>query len=793
LSNLESKSASVDISISNINSVTASNIARLSNLESKSASVDISISNINQYTGSNDTKWTTLTNVTSSLIAATGSYATTGSNSFYGTQVFSGSVFIANNLIVQGSSSIQYISASSVSIGTNIVQLNTANPSVRFAGLTMIDSGSVGGSGSFLYDSLQDEFIFVHRGNGTNITSSHFVLGPETFDNLGNETYLTCNILTKGTGKEHLVDSCIFDNGTTTCIKNNLVGTGTICAPIGTFTNSAGLPSVNIRASDTNFSLLSVLGNQTGDVNWLLMSGYPNAGDFTIRQSDVVNALTINKTSGITSFAGAVCVPQLNVACAGGSSYNIANFLNTTSTTNSQTYFFVGKASCPGRSGFMDFVDNTDCVNGYIAFGVNGDDPATGTGNGLMIKRGACVGINNNNPLRHLHVGPGSDGPLNPNNGVYISNNGTTALIIRDSTNDSEFTTQVQSSGTILGTLTNHDLIIYTCNTERGRICANGKTRFLACGFGSYIFGNPNVSDDGTFIIGSVVGGTPLSLTDGVNAHTYFRFCSGQSVIESDGTMKFMTAGSTNSLILAGTTGIACFSTTNAMIPPVGTTAQRPTATTGMMRYNSTFNLMEFYNGTSWVQMGSGDLATAQCINNTSMCHSVYQPAGTTGLLGQGSPCISLYGSGAPSMATSNTSQHFGTHGGHCGAVDFPGYWAVHLGGARAVNQLKVWIHANSWGYFELQGSNNSGNASGFNQSGNWTTLSFLCSNNSNCQNMGGYSSGCADGTVFSFWYTNNVPFSAYRIKILDSSRQVNPFGTYFGGAAGYVWQLNRV
>jgi hypothetical protein len=702
--------------LNNIESTTASFSPRVSNLESKSSSVDISISNINSftssenskfttlasYTGSNDTKWATLTNVTSSLITATGSYATTGSNTFFGTQVFSGSVFIANNLTVQGSSSIQYISASSVSIGTNIVQLNTANPSVRFAGLTMIDSGSVGGSGSFLYDSLQDEFIFVHRGNGTNVTSSHFVLGPETFDSLGNELYLSCNIISKGTGKEHLVDSCIFDNGTTICVKGNFI-----------------------------------------------------------------------------------------VSKAGGTDYNIANFLNSTSTTNSQTYLFLGQSLTSGRAGFIDWIDNTDCASGYIAFGVNGDNPVAG--NGLMIKRGACVGINNNNPLRHLHVGPGSDSPQNPNNGVYISNNGTTALTIRDSTNDSEFTTQVQSSGTILGTLTNHDLIIYTCNTERGRICANGKTRFLACGYGSYIFGNPNVSDDGTFIIGSVVGGTPLSLTDGFNAHTYFRFCSGQSVIESDGTMKFMTAGSTNSLILTGTTGIACFSTTNAMIPPVGTTAERPTASTGMMRYNSTFNLMEFYNGTSWVQIGSGDLATAQCINNTTMCHSVYQAAGTTGLLGQGSGCISLYGAGAPSMATSNTGYQFGTHGGHCGAVDFPGYWAVHLGGARAVNQLKVWIHSNSWGYFELQGSNNSGNASGFNQSGNWTTLSFLCSNNSNCQNMGGNSSGCADGTVFSFWYTNNVPFSAYRIKVLDSSKQMCPLGNYYGGSAGYVWQLNRV
>jgi hypothetical protein len=310
LSNLETKSSSVDISITNINSVTTSNIARLSNLETKSASVDISISNINQYTGSNDTKWTTLTNVTSSLIAATGSYATTGSNTFFGTQVFSGSVFIANNLIVQGSSSIQYISASSVSIGTNIVQLNTANPSVRFAGLTIIDSGSIGGSGSFLYDSVHDEFVFVHRGNGTNITSSHFVLGPETFDNLGNETYLSCNIISKGTGKEHLIDSCIFDNGTTTCIKNNLVGTGTItgttiygsttfCSPIGLFSGCVGIGAtsptgqLHICGSDPALRIQSTvsgniqMGQWDGTNNRIQASGR----DFLITVQDSYNML----------------------------------------------------------------------------------------------------------------------------------------------------------------------------------------------------------------------------------------------------------------------------------------------------------------------------------------------------------------------------------------------------------------------------------------------------------------------------------------------------------------------
>lgn len=36
---------------------------------------------------------------------------------------------------------------------------------------------------------------------------------------------------------------------------------------------------------------------------------------------------------------------------------------------------------------------------------------------------------------------------------------------------------------------------------------------------------------------------------------------------------------------------------------PVGTTAQRPTGQTGMLRYNSTTNTLEYYNGSAWVSM----------------------------------------------------------------------------------------------------------------------------------------------------------------------------------------------
>ena len=312
LTNIETKSASVDISISNINSVTASNIARLSNLETKSSSVDISLSSINSKTGS---------------------YATTGSNSFYGTQVFSGSVYIANDLIVQGSSSIQYISASSVSIGTNIVQLNTANPSVRFAGLTITDSGSVGGSGSFLYDSVHDEFVFVHRGNGTNVTSSHFVLGPETYDSLGNELYLTCNVITKGTGKEHLVDSCIFDNGTTTCIKNNLVGTGT--ATIGSdIVLSAANPVIYGGTAEGGVSISNNTGGSYIKIFGASHATTPNTTSFINANSTV---LTISST-GAATFACSVSV--------GGILFPTTQTINTSGTIGfncTQGIFIYGK------------------------------------------------------------------------------------------------------------------------------------------------------------------------------------------------------------------------------------------------------------------------------------------------------------------------------------------------------------------------------------------------------------------------------------------------------------------
>jgi hypothetical protein len=159
-------------------------------------------------------------------------FAKTGSNTFVGNQIISGSLIVRENLTVLGSASVTYISESTLNIGTNLITVNTINPGARFGGLAVIDSGSSPQiSASFLYDSIKDEFVFVHH--SIPITSSVFLQGPETYNDLGNEIYLTANRIPKGSGIEHLNDSNISDDGSVVSINSNTQITGSLTVSNG--------------------------------------------------------------------------------------------------------------------------------------------------------------------------------------------------------------------------------------------------------------------------------------------------------------------------------------------------------------------------------------------------------------------------------------------------------------------------------------------------------------------------------------------------------------------------------
>jgi uncharacterized coiled-coil protein SlyX len=224
------------------------------------------------------------------LASFSGSYATTGSNVFFGVQTITGSLYITQDLIVQGSSSLQNVTASAVSIGTNQINLNTDFPAFRYAGLNVYDSGSSGVSASLQWDSLNDQWIFVHQESGSaTVDSSILMYGPLSTAGLGSEATLTGNFLTKiennGHG-HHLTTSSIEDTGTNVSIHNSLDVTG----------------SINVKDSASTFGLS---GNGFGETyltsyNGTIILEAQNGGVVNVKATD----LTVDGTISGSSIVG---------------------------------------------------------------------------------------------------------------------------------------------------------------------------------------------------------------------------------------------------------------------------------------------------------------------------------------------------------------------------------------------------------------------------------------------------------------------------------------------------------
>jgi hypothetical protein len=159
----------------------------------------------------------TVTNATSASFASTASYLND----------LNQNVTINGNLSVFGTASYTNVSSSELNIGTSLITVNTSNPTNRFGGLAVIDSGSTPRtSGSILFDSVNDQWVFIH--NTSPLTSSIFIQSPQTYNDLGNEINLTTNRVPKSTNAEHIGDSNISDTGTIVSINSATQITGSL-------------------------------------------------------------------------------------------------------------------------------------------------------------------------------------------------------------------------------------------------------------------------------------------------------------------------------------------------------------------------------------------------------------------------------------------------------------------------------------------------------------------------------------------------------------------------------------
>ena len=319
LTNLESTasvlttaSASFAVVSSSFASTSGSDSRRITNLESTasvlttaSASFAVVSSSYSSASGSLSTRVTTIE----------GSYATTGSNTFTGVQnitnianaisfTSTGSLYTDggaritkdlyvsgtsyfNNVTIYGTQSVNYITSSQLNIGTNIITVNTDTPTVRYGGIAVYDSGSTGLTGSLLWDSEQNHWIYTNP-SGSTYSGGMMISGPRASAR-GCEVGTTSCALMMGQGGDHITSSAILHYGNATCFYGNatITSTGNICTSTAAFTSCASVGTTiqcNVFTVKGPFSggyfpsnaTTVPLANFVGDNPEVLISDYSN-------------------------------------------------------------------------------------------------------------------------------------------------------------------------------------------------------------------------------------------------------------------------------------------------------------------------------------------------------------------------------------------------------------------------------------------------------------------------------------------------------------------------------------
>ena len=126
-----------------------------------------------------------------------------------------GDLYVSGNLQVLGSQTNVQLQSNTVDIGDNIILVNAYSPFQRYAGIAGYDSGSAGNSGSLLWDSLNDYWLFINS-NG----SSSKMIGTTT-GSFGSEINLTSGTFPIATGTNTIGDSLLIYSGTTLAYNTN--------------------------------------------------------------------------------------------------------------------------------------------------------------------------------------------------------------------------------------------------------------------------------------------------------------------------------------------------------------------------------------------------------------------------------------------------------------------------------------------------------------------------------------------------------------------------------------------
>jgi len=242
-----------------------------------------------------------------------------------------GSTKTFNNIVVNGTGSFAFIQSttgSSTSIGEAFIILNENTPSSNFAGIKVVDSGSTFTTASFIYDGLNNNWLFQHEGS-VDSGSSLAIFGPLSQGGLGTEVGLTENRIPKSVTNHghHIGDSNISDNGTLITLNSNSQVNGNLVVN--------GSVSANNLVSGS--SQINLGGDLTGTANNAqIASGVIVNDDVNASAGIVYTKLNLNG-SEIVSGSTQITKTLQDVTTAGNTTSTSISITNSTASTSKTT------------------------------------------------------------------------------------------------------------------------------------------------------------------------------------------------------------------------------------------------------------------------------------------------------------------------------------------------------------------------------------------------------------------------------------------------------------------------
>lgn len=265
--------------------------------------------------------------------------------------------------------------------------------------------------------------------------------------------------------------------------------------------------------------------------------------------------------------------------------------------------------------------------------------------NGVTVLSNGNVGIAINNPSYLLQV---QNGDIAIGNGNQTSGNFSQAQSLH-------FLNEGTSPlATIKAIRTNWaqgqtDLVFYTYNSvisERLRITSSG---YVGIGFSSpqqrlHVQDNSNYTAINIVNVKMSSGGTSaiqFGLHDAAfNTYDASRI-EARIITNPDSALDFKVYSSSLNTVMSllgnGRIGIGITnpavsldigSRTDAIMVTKGTTAQRPSATSGLLRHNTSLQSLEYHNGTNWLSLIPDGSTAANAVTNLTQFDSLGKPAG---------------------------------------------------------------------------------------------------------------------------------------------------------------------